>query len=102
YYVPRLIQAGLVQKLDKSKLENLDNLMEEFVDTSYDPGGEYSAAYQWGTTGLVYNTETFPDAPKSWSLLFDPEVNPDYPFSMVSDGQVLMSNVCAYLGYGYE
>ena len=102
YYVPRLIQTGLVQKLDKSKLENLDNVMAQFRDPAFDPGAEYSAPYQWGTTGIVYNTETFPEAPKSWSLLFDPEVNPDHPFALMGDGQVSMGGACAYLGHGYD
>lgn len=102
YYVPRLIQSGLVQKLDKSKLPNLDNVMDEFADPSYDPGAEYSVPYQWGTSGIVYDTNTFPDAPKSWSLLFDPEVNPDQPFALMGDGQVSMGAACAYLGKGYD
>ncbi|MGM0783472.1 MAG: ABC transporter substrate-binding protein [Pseudomonadota bacterium] len=102
YYVPRLIETGLVQKLDKSKLDNLDNVMEQFRDPSYDPGAEYSAPYQWGTTALVYNTETFPEAPKSWSLMFDTEVNPDHPFALMGDGQVSMGAACAYLGHGYD
>ncbi|MGM0536317.1 MAG: ABC transporter substrate-binding protein [Pseudomonadota bacterium] len=102
YYVPRLIQTGLVQKLDKSKLANLDNVMAQFQDPAYDPGAEYSAPYQWGTTGIVYNTETFPEAPKSWSLLFDPEVNADHPFALMGDGQVSMGGACAFLGHGYD
>jgi spermidine/putrescine transport system substrate-binding protein len=102
YYIPRLIETGLVQKLDKSKLDNLDNVKEQFEDPDYDPGAEYSAPYQWGTTGIVYNTETFPDAPKSWSLVFDPEVNPDHPFALMGDGQVSMGGACAYLGHGYD
>ena len=101
YYIPRMIETGLIQKLDRSQIPNFDNLMAQFKDPSFDPGAEYSAAYQWGTTGLVYNTETFPDAPKSWSLLFDPEVNGDYPFSMIQDGQVATGSACAYLGAGF-
>lgn len=102
YYVPRLIETGLVQKLDRSKLDNLGNVMEQFQDPSYDPGGEYSAPYQWGITGLVYNTETFPEAPKSWSLLFDEAANPSHPFALMGDGQVSMGAACAYLGHGYD
>ncbi|TFH88017.1 spermidine/putrescine ABC transporter substrate-binding protein [Billgrantia azerbaijanica] len=102
YYVPRLIETGLVQKLDKSRLDNLDNVMEQFRDPAYDPGAEYTVPYQWGTTGVVYNTETFPEAPKSWSLLFDAAVNPDHPFALMGDGQVSLGGACAYLGHGYD
>ncbi|GAB3344478.1 hypothetical protein GCM10027512_15090 [Chromohalobacter beijerinckii] len=48
YYVPRLIETGMVQKLDKSKIPNLDNVMEQFKNPSYDPQSTYSAPYQWG------------------------------------------------------
>ncbi|WP_027350064.1 ABC transporter substrate-binding protein [Halotalea alkalilenta] len=100
YYVPRLIGAGLVQPLDKSKLSNAGNVMEQFADPSFDPGLEYSIPYQWGTTGIVYDTTAFPDAKPSWSLLFDPEVNPTQPFAIQQDGQVMIGAACAYLGKG--
>ena len=102
YYVPRLIETGLVQPLDHSKLANLDNLKKQFRDPSFDPDNKYSAAYQWGTTGIIYNGETFPDGPKSWSLLFDPKVNASYPFALMGDGQVSIGAACAYLGHGYD
>lgn len=102
YYVPRLIETGLVQKLDHSKLPNFSNLMPRFENPDYDPDSEYSAAYQWGVTGIVYNTEVFPDADNSWSLLFDPEVNPDHPFSMIEDGQVVVGAACAWQGGRYD
>jgi spermidine/putrescine transport system substrate-binding protein len=102
YFVPRLIETGLVQALDTAKLENLDNVMEQFRDPAYDPGARFSVPYQWGTTGIVYNTETFPEAPNSWSLVFDPEINPNYPFSVVTDGQVNMGAACAFLGRAFD
>lgn len=102
YYVPRLIETGMVQEIDKSQVPNLDNIMDQFKDPNYDPGGDHSAPYQWGVTGLVYNAETFPDAPKSWSLMFDPDVNQGYPFALMGDGQVSMGAGCAYLGHGYD
>lgn len=79
-YLARQIQAGVYQKLDKSKIPNLKNLdpaLMERVATA-DPGNEYAVIYQWGTNGLGYNVdmvrERLPDAPlDSWDLLFKPE-----------------------------
>ena len=102
YYVPRLINSGLVQPLDHEQLPNLDNLMDTFIDPSFDPGNEYSVAYQWGTTGLVYDQSALGDAPTSWSVLFDPAVNPDAPFAVPEDAQVSLGAACAYLGHGYD
>jgi putrescine transport system substrate-binding protein len=77
----RMIQAGVVQKLDKSKIPNVEHQWKEIQDRleTYDPGLEHSTNYMWGTTGLGYNVdmikERMPDAPvNSWAMLFDPAV----------------------------
>ncbi len=77
----RLIQAGVLQKLDKSKIPNIEHQwkqIQKMLDT-YDPGLEYSTNYMWGTTGIGYNVdkikERMADAPlDSWSMIFDPAV----------------------------
>ncbi|PWG63087.1 ABC transporter substrate-binding protein [Spiribacter halobius] len=103
YFIPRLVDSGLIQPLDHSQIPNMDNLSPKFRDPSYDPGNEYSAAYQWGTTGIVYRTDTIPDAPESWSILFDPELNPNQPFALMGgEGNPTVASACAYLGHGYR
>ncbi len=102
YYVPRLIAADLVQPLDHSQLPNLGNLMDAFIDPAYDPDNTYSAAYQWGTTGLVYDRDALGEQPASWDVIFDSEVNPDAPFAVPEDGQVTLGAACAWLGHGYD
>jgi putrescine transport system substrate-binding protein len=49
----RQIQAGVFQKLDKSKLPNLANMDPAIAERTekYDPGNAYSINYMWGTTG---------------------------------------------------
>jgi putrescine transport system substrate-binding protein len=77
----RLIQAGVVRKLDKSKLPNLQHQWTEIAQrlANYDPGNEHGTNYMWGTTGIGYNVdkikERMADAPlDSWDMLFKPEV----------------------------
>lgn len=101
YYVPRLIQTGLLQPLNKKEIPNIKNLMDKFENPPFDPGNKYTVAYQWGTTGLAYNTKMLPDAPQSWGILFDPKVNPDYPFVLGTDAQVIFGVACAYAGKPY-
>ncbi len=102
YYVPRLIETGLVQPLDHEQIPNLNNLLEAFLNPDFDPGNDYSVAYQWGTTGIVYNRAVLGDVEKSWSVLFDPEVNPNQPFAVPEDAQVVLGSICAWLGHGYD
>jgi putrescine transport system substrate-binding protein len=76
----RLIKAGAVQKLDKSKIPNLKNLDPELMKqlAKSDPGNQFGVPYQGGTIGLGINEakvrEVAPDAPlDSFALIFDPK-----------------------------
>jgi len=59
YFLAREIQAGVFQKLDKTKLPNLDNAWDEIMTrlAVYDPGNQYAVNYMWGTTGIGYNVK---------------------------------------------
>ncbi len=56
-FLQRQITAGAFQKLDKSKLPNIENMWDVIVARTeqYDPGNEYSINYMWGTTGIGVN-----------------------------------------------
>jgi len=79
--VARLIPAGILQPLDKSKLPNMKHLRKDILDqldSAKDPGNKYFVPYMWGTHGVTYNEEyvreVFPDAPiGSMDLIFKPE-----------------------------
>jgi putrescine transport system substrate-binding protein len=80
-YFARQIQAGIYQKLDKSKIPNLKHLDPEIMENiaKFDPGNEYGVPYMWGTTGIGYNVDMVKerlgdDMPEdSWDLVFDPK-----------------------------
>ena len=79
-FLQRQIAAGAFQELDKSKLSNIGNLWDvvEARTETYDPDGNYSINYMWGTTGLGVNVDKVTellgeDAPiASLDLVFDP------------------------------
>jgi putrescine transport system substrate-binding protein len=80
-FLARQIQAGVFQKLDKSKLPNIEN-MWDFIEertAKYDPGNEYSINYMWGTTGIGYNVNKAQEILgveriDSWDYVFKPEL----------------------------
>ncbi|MDO6962613.1 polyamine ABC transporter substrate-binding protein [Rhizobium alvei] len=79
-FLARQIQAGVFQKLDKSKLPNLTNMWPAIMErlAKYDPGNEYAVNYMWGTTGIGYNVDKVKAALgdvkiDSWDVLFKPE-----------------------------
>ncbi len=80
-FLQRQITAGAFQPLDASMLENAGNLWDvvQARTETYDPGGQYSINYMWGTTGIGVNVDKVTellgeDAPiASLDLIFNPE-----------------------------
>jgi len=75
HVVPILAKLGLIGKLDLSQIPNCANVQEKFKRPPYDPKGEYSLPYQWGTIGIVYRKNLAGFRP-SWGMLFDPKQQP--------------------------
>jgi spermidine/putrescine transport system substrate-binding protein len=50
-----LIEQGWVQKLDKSLIPNIDNLIDAQKSPPFDPEREYSLPWQSGMTGIAWN-----------------------------------------------
>ncbi len=70
--VPQMARLELLAKLDHAQIPNLTNLDERFQKLDVDPGNIYSAAYQWGTTGILYDQKKLAGLEPSWSVIFDP------------------------------
>ena len=78
-FLSRQIEAGVFQKLDRSKLPNLANMWDVIENNTakYGPLNDYSINYMWGTTGIGYNVAkvkeiTGEDTITSWATVFDP------------------------------
>lgn len=72
YMAGRLIDEGLVQKLDFSNIPNYQYINEAYKNTAYDPDNEYSVPYTWGTVGVIYNKKYVDEADiGSWDLLWN-------------------------------
>ncbi|HQT75418.1 MAG: spermidine/putrescine ABC transporter substrate-binding protein PotF [Rhodospirillales bacterium 20-64-7] len=76
----RLIKAGALAPVDRSKVPNWKNLDPALMQRmeSSDPGNKHGAIYLWGSIGLGVNPDKVhalaPDAPlDSWALLLDPK-----------------------------
>jgi putrescine transport system substrate-binding protein len=107
-FLARLIEAGAVQKLDKSKIPNWDKLDPELMKRveAADPNNEYGAIYQWGTNGIGVNvemvTERLGEVPRSYDLLFDPETVAkvaDCGVTILDSPDEVFDVVANYMGY---
>ena len=102
YMVAILIAGQDIQPLNKSAIPNLSNISSDFQDLTYDPSGDFSVPYQWGTTGLSVDTAVVgTDFPHSWAIVFDPAVADQYSgqISLLNDPRETMGAALKYLGY---
>ena len=80
FSMPQFLQAGIYQKLDRTKLpnwKNLDPAVLKLVNT-FVPASDYGMPYMWGSVGFTFNLdmlkERLPDAdPADLGTLFKPE-----------------------------
>jgi len=58
-FLGRQINAGIYQKIDKTKLKNYGNLDPLILqaEAAFDPGNNYAVPYFWGTVGIGINVD---------------------------------------------
>jgi putrescine transport system substrate-binding protein len=106
--MPQLIEAGVYQPIDRSRLTGWDNQNDVLLAIldRWDPGIAHSVPYMWGSVGFTYNREMvlerIPDADFSdLSLIFKPENAAklaDCGISILDSPTDIMKMVLPYLG----
>ncbi|MBK7927174.1 MAG: spermidine/putrescine ABC transporter substrate-binding protein [Bryobacterales bacterium] len=71
YFIPPMVENGLLTPLDHARLPNLANLA--LTSPPWDPRLAYCAPYMIGAAGILYNPKLIAE-PASWNALWDPAV----------------------------
>ena len=71
--MPRMIEEGLLQKLDLDKIPNIVQMDEDYLDLAIDKGNNYSVPYMFGTIGIIYDKNVVKEEVDSWDILWDPK-----------------------------
>lgn len=58
-YVQIYNEMGLLETLDHSRLTNIGNIADEWMDVAWDEGRTLTVPWQWGTTGVAVNTSVY-------------------------------------------
>ena len=67
----RMINEDLVQELNKENIPNINQMSEDYLNLSIDPGNKYSVPYMFGTVGLIYNKDVVTEKVDSWDILWN-------------------------------
>ncbi len=71
-FVQIYVEKGLIVPLDLSKIPNHKNIAPEWMDVTYDPGRAYTIPWQWGTTGMAVNSDTYAGDINTSAIFLDP------------------------------
>jgi len=99
----RLIRGGTVQPVDISRIPGYASVDERLREAPWHfvDGKHYGTPYQWGPNVLMYNTQVFPAAPTSWSVVFEEQKLPDGKSNkgriQAYDGPIYIADAALYL-----
>ena len=97
YMISQLIEEGMLQELDYSKIPNFEKIDPRFQNLSYDPENLYTVPYTWGTLGIIYNTTMVDEPITSWSSMFDEKYADNVV--MIRNSRDALGIALYYLGY---
>lgn len=75
----RLIAGKRVQEINTALIPSWSTVDTRLQNAPWNTvdGKHYGTPYQWGPNVLMYNTNVFKDAPKSWNVVFQEQKLPD-------------------------
>ena len=99
----RLVAGGRVQAVNTDLIPSWSKVDDRLKDAPWFTvdGVHYGVPYQWGPNVLMYNTEVFKEAPKSWSVVFEEQTLPDGKSNkgrvQAYDGPIHIADAAQYL-----
>ena len=69
--LPRMIEEGLLQTLNKENIPNIAQMDEAYLNLAMDPENKYSVPYMFGTVGIIYDKNVVKETVDSWDILWD-------------------------------
>ena len=90
-YVPIYVGKGLLQELDHSRLSNIGNIAEEWVNVSWDDGRKHTIPWQWGSTGVAVNTADYSGDVNTSDIFLDPPAELEGKVNVVPEMNDIMA-----------
>lgn len=99
----RLVSGKRVQPINVDLIPSWKTVDERLQNAPWHTVGgvHYGVPYQWGANVLAYNTKVFPEAPKSWSVVFEEQTLADGKSNkgrvQAFDGPIYIADAALYL-----
>lgn len=66
-FIPQMIENGLLTKLNRDLIPNIEYVDDAYLGRAWDPENEYSICKAWGTTGYVYDKTVITRELATWA-----------------------------------
>ena len=99
----RLIYGKRVQEINIDLIPSWNTIDPRLQNAPWHTvdGKHYGVPYQWGSNVLMYNSEVFPEPPRSWSVVFVEQTLPDGKSNkgrvQAFDGPIYIADAALYL-----
>ncbi|BCH27422.1 ABC transporter substrate-binding protein [Mesorhizobium sp. L-8-3] len=99
----RLVAGERVQPVNVDLIKSWSTVDDRLKDAPWHTvdGVHYGVPYMWGPNVLMYNTDVFKEAPKSWSVVFEETTLPDGKSNVgrvqAYDGPIHVADAAQYL-----
>ncbi|MFT3952052.1 MAG: spermidine/putrescine ABC transporter substrate-binding protein [Oscillospiraceae bacterium] len=97
YMIARMIEEGLLQKLDFNNIPNYSYIGDAYKGLEYDPTNEYTVPYLWGIVCIVYNTKKVNGEITGWKDLWNEAYSSE--ILMFNNPRDAFGIALKYLGY---
>ena len=72
YMIARMIEEGMLEKLNFDNIPNYAGISENFRGLYYDANNEYSVPFSYGMVGIIYDTTVVDEADTgTWDLMWN-------------------------------
>ena len=97
-FIPIHIHEKLIQKINLKAMPDFKNLDKKFVDPQWEPEGDYTIPYQWGTTSFSVDTSIYNKPAESFEFLFNPPDELKDKIGLFKNPSDLLALAEVYLG----
>ena len=97
YMVEIMINRGLIEEMDGSRLSNRDNLNPKFLNMDYDLGNRYTLPFIAASTVVAVNRENISDEIDSYNDLLNPKYKNE--IVLIDDQRIIIGMALVANGY---
>lgn len=98
YMIEIMINRKIIEKIDKSRLNNIGNINTKYLGMKYDPNNEYSIPFIAASTVVAVNRDIISDKIETYNDLLDPKYEGE--IVLIDDQRIIIG--MALLANGFD